>query len=165
MDPTLTPTPNLVAASPRSQGPSSSRSSPTKDPQRSEYPLSADNKAGNGPMGGREEDHGPSTPSRTRLETPPPDNGSAAKPSKSSKRRKNRNRKRRKRQESFLTPSLEEADERSGAVSGAGGGRESMEGDQLTTNDNQSYFQLRRNLSSTSLESDALLDHRSVTRF
>ena len=163
MDPTLTPTPNLVAASPRSQGSSSSLSSPTKDPQRSKYPLSTDNKAGNGPMGGHEEDHGPlgpATPSRTRLETPAPDNGTVSKPSKSSKRRKNRNRKRRKRQESFLTPSLEEAHERSGAVSGPCGGRESTEGDQPTTNDNQSYFQLRRKLSSTSLESDALLDHR-----
>jgi magnesium transporter len=111
-------------------------------------------------MGGHEEDQGPATPSRTRLETSAPDNGTAAKPSKSSKRRKNRNRKRRKRQESFLTPSLEEAHERSGAVSGTGGGGELMEGDRPTTNDNQSYFQLRRKPSSTSLESDALLDHR-----
>lgn len=163
MNPTLTRTPNLVVASPRSQGPSSSPSSPTKDPQRGEYPLSTDNKAANCPMGGHKEDHGPATRSRTRLETPAPDNGTAAKPSKpsnSSKRKKNRHRKRRKRQESFLTPSLEETHERSGALSGTGGGRESMEGDRPTTSDNQSYFQLHRNLSSTSLESDALLDHR-----
>lgn len=160
MDPTLTPTPNLVAAAPRSQHPSSSPSSPSEGPQRSEYPLSTDKKAGNGPMGGREQDHGSATPSQARLETPAPDNGTAAKPSKSSKRRKNRNRKRRKRRESFLTPSLEEAHDRFGPVSGTGGARESMEGDRPTSKDNRSYFQLCRKLSSTSLESDALLDHR-----
>lgn len=160
MDPPLTPTPNPAAA-PRSQRlSSSSPSSPTIGPQHSEYPLSTAKKAGNGPMGGHEQDHGPATPSGTRLKTPAPDNGSAGKPSKSSKRRKNRNRKRRNRQESFLTPGPEEAHDRSGTVSGTGGARESMEGDRPTSKDNQSYFTLRRTLSSTSIESDALLDHR-----
>lgn len=161
MNPSLTPAPNLVAVAPRSQRfSSSSPSSPSKGGQRTDYPLPTDKKAGNGPMGGREQDHGPATPSGTRLGTPAPDNGTAGKPSKSSKRKKNRNRKRRNRQESFLTPAPEEAHDRSGTVSGTGGARESMEDDRPMSEDNQSYFTLRRKLSSTSLESDALLDHR-----
>jgi magnesium transporter len=161
MDPPLTLAPNLVAAAPQSQRfSSSSPSSPSKRDQRSDYPLSTDKKAGNSPMGGREQDHGPATPSGTRLGTPAPDNGPAGKPSKSSKRRKNRNRKRRNRQESFLTPGSEEAHDRSGTVSGTCGARESMEDNQPTSKDNQSYFTLRRKRSSTSIESDALLDHR-----
>lgn len=161
MDPSPTPTPNLVATASRSQLlSSSSPSSPGKRGQRSEYPLPTDKKAGNGPMGGQEQDNGPATPSGTRLETPAPDNGPANKPSKSSKRRKNRNRKRRNRHESFLTPASEEAHERAGTVSGTGGARETMEDEQPTSKDNQSYFTLRRHRSSTSIESDALLDHR-----
>ncbi|OKP15120.1 hypothetical protein PENSUB_2162 [Penicillium subrubescens] len=111
-------------------------------------------------MGGPQQDHPPATPSGTRLGTPAPDNGPAGKPSKSSKRKKNRNRKRRNRQESFLTPAPEEAHDRAGTVTGTGGARESMKEDRPTSKDNQSYFTLRRKLSSTSIESDALLDHR-----
>jgi magnesium transporter len=161
MDPPLTPTPNLVAAPARPQRfSSSSPSSPSKGDQRTDYPLPTDKKAGNGPMGGPQQDHGPATPSGLRSGTPAPDNGPAGKPSKSSKRKKNRNRKRRNRQESFLTPAPEEAHDISGTVSGTGGARESMEDDRPTSKDNQSYFTLRRKLSSTSIESDALLDHR-----
>lgn len=160
MDPPLTPAANLVAPAPQSQRFSSSPSSPSNRDQRSDYQLSTDKNRENGPMDVREQDHGPATPSGTRLGNPAPDNGPAAKPSKSSKRKKNRNRKRRNRQESFLTPAQEEAHDRAGTVSGTGGARESIEDDRPTSKDNQSYFTLRRKRSSTSIESDALLDHR-----
>ncbi|KAJ5151055.1 metal ion transporter [Penicillium canariense] len=160
MDSPGTLKPGLGEAAPGQQRVSSSQSSPRKSPQRSNYPLSTENKAGNGPIGGREQEHGPATPSGTRLETPAPDNGPAGKTSKSSKRRKNRNRKRRNRQQSFLTSSVEEADDRPGTAQGTGGARESMEGDRPTSKDHLPFFPLRRNLSNTSLESDALLDHR-----
>lgn len=162
MDPPLTPTPGIEAL--RQSSPSSSTASPRKRPQRTDYPLHTDKKAGNGPMGGRVEDRGPSTTApETRFETAPaPDNEPGK--SKSAKRRKNRNRKRRNRQESFLTPSKEEPHDRPASGSGTGGMRDSMEADRPTSNDNSSsYFKLGRNLSNTSLESDALLDHRYVT--
>jgi magnesium transporter len=99
-------------------------------------------------MGGRTPGTGPgpvseATPAGETRSEHPADSG-AGKPSKSSKRKKNRNRKRRNRHESFLTPS-----------------RDSMEADRPTQRDT-SFFKLRSNLSNTSLESDALLDHRYV---
>jgi magnesium transporter len=114
-------------------------------------------------MGGRLQDRGPATTSetQTRFEAAPaPDNEPGK--SKSAKRKKNRNRKRRNRQESFLTPAKEES-HRPASGSGSGGVRgDSMEGDRPTSKDNSSFFKLGRNLSNTSLESDALLDHRYV---
>ncbi|KAJ6180239.1 hypothetical protein N7519_010700 [Penicillium mononematosum] len=103
-------------------------------------------------------------PSRRRRQptrpapTPPADNA-AGKPSKSSKRKKNRNRKRRNRHPSFIPPSREESHDSPAEISDAGGVRDSMEADRPTSRD-KSFFKLGRNLSNTSLESDALLDHR-----
>lgn len=159
MDPSMLPTPGTAAYRP----PRSSHSpSPRKRPQRTDYPPSADNDASYDPMsGGRAPRTGAvpvseATANKTRLE--PPDNG-AGKPSKSSKRKKNRNRKRRNRHQSFIPPSQEESHDSPGETSDAGGVRDPMEADRPTSRD-KSFFKLRRNLSNTSLESDALLDHR-----
>lgn len=117
-------------------------------------------------MGGRAPGTGPApvtqaTPvGETRSEHPA--GSGAGKPSKSSKRKKNRNRKRRNRHQSFLTPSREEAHDSAEEHSGASGGvRDSMEADRPAPRDT-SFFKLGSNLSNTSLESDALLDHRYV---
>lgn len=162
MDPPLTPTPGLEAL--RQTSPSSSPASPRKRPQRTDYPPHTDKKAENGPMGGRVQDRGPvatTSTSETRFEAAPaPDNGPGK--SKSAKRKKNRNRKRRNRQESFLTPAKEESQDRPASGSGSGGARDSMETDRPTSKDNPSFFKFGGNLSNTSLESDALLDHRYV---
>lgn len=161
MDPPLTPTPGIKALQ-QPTSPSSSAASPRKRPQRTDNPLHTDIKPGNGPMGGRLQERGPATTSdtQTRFEAAPaPDNEPSK--SKSAKRKKNRNRKRRNRQESFLTPAKEET-HRPASGSGTGGVRDSMEGDRPTSKDNSSFFKLGRNLSNTSLESDALLDHRYV---
>ncbi|KAJ5668901.1 hypothetical protein N7462_009971 [Penicillium macrosclerotiorum] len=160
MDPPQTPTPGPGPAAPRPQcsSPSASR---RKRPQHINYPLSSDDKPGNGPMGGHEQHHGATTSSGTRLETPAPDNAAAVgKSSKASKRKKNRNRKRRNRQQSFITPDLEPVNDRPGTSPGTGGARDPMEGDLSTVKENPPFFKLGRNLSNTSLESDALLDHR-----
>lgn len=109
-------------------------------------------------MGGRGLGPGPATSSETRLETPAPDQD-AAKSSKSSKRKKHRNRKRRNRQQSFLTPAHEETHARPDSTEGSGA-RESMEGDRPSSKDTSLFYKLGRNLSNTSIESDALLDHR-----
>ncbi|KAJ5509045.1 hypothetical protein N7527_011188 [Penicillium freii] len=160
MDPPMIPTPGTAATRP----PRSSHSpSPRKRPQRTDYPLSADTNASYGPMsGGRAPGTGAvpvsgATANKTRFE-PPADNA-AGKPSKSSKRKKNRNRKRRNRHQSFIPPSQEEPHDSPGETSDAGGVRDSMEADRPTSRD-KSFFKLGRNLSNTSLESDALLDHR-----
>lgn len=167
MDPPLTPTPPIEALR-QSTSPSSSTANPQKRPQRTDYPLHTDKKAGNGPMTGRAQDRGPSTTattttSETRFETAPaPDNEQPVK-SKSAKRKKNRNRKRRNRQESFLTtPAKEDSHDRPASGSGSGVARNSMDNDRPTSKDAPSFFKLGRNLSNTSLESDALLDHRYV---
>jgi magnesium transporter len=117
-------------------------------------------------MGGRAPGTGPApvtqaTPvGETRSEHPA--GSGAGKPSKSSKRKKNRNRKRRNRHQSFLTPSREETHDSAEEHSGASGGvRDSMEADRPAPRDT-SFFKLGSNLSNTSLESDALLDHRYV---
>ncbi|CAI7640495.1 unnamed protein product [Penicillium glandicola] len=161
MDSPMKPTPGTSASRPPH---SSHSSSPRKRLQRSEYPPSSDNNASYGPMsGGRAPGTGPvsvseTTPaSETRFE--PPADSAAGKPYKSSKRKKNRNRKRRNRHQSFIPPSREESHDIPGETSGAGGVRDSMEADRPTSRDNL-FFNLGRNLSSTSLESDALLDHR-----
>lgn len=161
MDPPMIPTPGIAASRPP---PSSDSSSPRKRPQHSDYSPSADNNASYGPMsGGRAPGTGPvpiseTTPAnKTRLE--PPANNAAGKPSKSSKRKKNRNRKRRKRHPSFIPTTREEAHDSPGETSDARGVRDSMEADRPTSRD-KSFFNLGPNLSNTSLESDALLDHR-----
>lgn len=161
MDPPLTPTPGLGDSGALRSSPSSA-SGTRKCPQQNDYPLSTDSKTGNRPMGGRDLEHAPSTTSEARLEPPAPDNQGAGKTSKTSKRKKNRNRKRRNRHQSFLTPGPEESHDRAGTATGTGGARESMEGDRPTPKDQSSYFKLGRSLSNTSLESDALLDHRYV---
>jgi magnesium transporter len=155
----MIPTPGSAASRPLPASHSSSKQRPQLS---SDYPLS-DNKANDGLMGGRAPGAGPvpvseTTSGETRLEHPA-DNG-AGKPSKSSKRKKNRNRKRRNRHQSFLTPSREEAHDSAEEHSGAGV-RDSMEADRPTSRDT-SFFKFGRNLSNTSLESDALLDHRYV---
>ncbi|KAJ5591677.1 uncharacterized protein N7459_002046, partial [Penicillium hispanicum] len=160
MDPPLTPTPGLGASRPPRSSPSPS--GPRIRPQRNDYPLSTDRNTGNGPMSGPHQQPAPATSTGTRLETPAPDNG-PGKSSKASRRKKNRHRKRRNRQESFLTPTAEVSHDRPGSSAGTSGARESMEGDRPTSKDNPSYFNLSRNLSNTSIESDALLDHRYVS--
>ncbi|KAJ5178831.1 hypothetical protein N7492_002041 [Penicillium capsulatum] len=156
MDLPLTLTPPLGGS--RAQRPSSS-SSPRKRPQQHDYPLSTDSKSGNRPMGGRGPGPGPATSSETRLETSALDKD-AGKSSKSSKRKKNRHRKRRNRQQSFLTPAHEESHDRPDSTAESGA-RESMEEDRPSSKDNPPFFKLGRNLSNTSIESDALLDHRN----
>ncbi|KAJ5674945.1 uncharacterized protein N7477_004879 [Penicillium maclennaniae] len=159
MDPPLTPTPGLGSLGARMSPSTSSPSSPRKRPQLSDYPLSTDSRPGNGPMGGRDPGDAPATTSETRLESPAPDGGGQS--SKASKRKKNRNRKRRNRQESFLTPGREDSHDRSGTrTTGTGGAQDSMEGEPPTAKDRSSFFKLGSNLSNTSIESDALLDHR-----
>jgi magnesium transporter len=161
MDPSLTPTPSMATPRPpRSSHSSSSR----KHPPRRDYPLSTDNNASYAPMsGGRAPETGPAsvsetTTSETRFH--PPADSAPGKPSKSSKKKKNRNRKRRNRHQSFLTPDQENPHDLSADSTAAGGVRDSMEADRPPSRDNPSYFKLGRNLSNTSLESDALLDHR-----
>lgn len=106
----------------------------------------------------------PALTSETRLEAPAPDDGGGpGRASKAGKRRKNRHRKRRNRHQSFITPGPEGSHDRSEGPSGTGGARESMGADRPTSKDNPSFFNLGRDLSSTSLESDALLDHRYAT--
>ncbi|EKV05040.1 CorA family metal ion transporter, putative [Penicillium digitatum PHI26] len=148
MNPPMIPTPGTAAS---------------RLPRSSHYPPSADNTS-YGPMsGGRAPGTGPvpvaeATPAiTTRLESPADD--AAGKPSKSSKRKKNRNRKRRNRHQSFIPPSGEESQDSPKETSDAGGVRDSMDADRPTSKD-KSFFKLGRNLSNTSLESDALLDHR-----
>lgn len=115
-------------------------------------------------MGSRDPGNAPGTSSETRLEAPAHQgSGGPAKPSKAAKRRKNRNRKRRNRQQSFITLGTEDSHEHSEGPSGTGGAREAMEGDRPTSKDKPSFFKLGRNLSNTSIESDALLDHRYAT--
>ena len=143
-------------------------SRPPRSPSRlqhSDYPPSADNNASYGPMGGGRAP-GTSSPVPISETTPanktrfiPPADYAAGKPSKSSKRKKNRNRKRRNRHQSFIPPSREESHDIPGETSDAGGVKDSMEADRPTSRD-KSFFKLGRNLSNTSLESDALLDHR-----
>lgn len=161
MDPPLTPTPGLDGFEARMSPSSSSPSSLRRRAQLSGYPLSTDSRSGNGPMGGRDPGDAPATTSETRLESPAPDGG--GKSSKASKRKKNRNRKRRNRQESFLTPGREDSLDHSGTrTTGTGGAQDSMEGELPTAKDRPSFFKLGSNLSNTSIESNALLDHRYV---
>lgn len=96
----------------------------------------------------------PETNNQTRPE-PPADN--TGNPPKASKRKKNRNRKRRNRHQSFIPPGHEESLDSAGLTLGTGGG--SMEAGRPTSGD-APVFKLGRNLSNTSLESEALLDHR-----
>ncbi|KAJ5287042.1 hypothetical protein N7478_002728 [Penicillium angulare] len=156
MDPPLTPTPGLGDL--RLTQSSSSSPGPRLRPQQTDYPLSTDNKTGKGPMGGAGQDQASATSSGARLQTPAPDNHAAGK-SKASKR-KNRRRKPKNRKQSFLPPASETTHERPVSSSAADGLRESMDGDRPTSKDDQSFFKLGNNLSNTSLESDALLDHR-----
>ncbi|KAJ5084230.1 hypothetical protein NUU61_008809 [Penicillium alfredii] len=164
MDPPLTPTPGMGASRPPRSS-QSSASNPRKHPQQNDSPPSADNKAGTGLTGSR--DQGPSLAAapetaptnETRSAPPAPD--SAGKPSKTSKRKKNRNRKRRARHQSFLTPGPEESHDTPRSPPATGGGaRDSMGGDRPASRENPPFIKFRRSLSNTSLESDALLDHR-----
>ncbi|KAJ5571733.1 hypothetical protein N7535_005393 [Penicillium sp. DV-2018c] len=162
MDPSLIPSPSMTTPRPRR---SSHSSSSRKRPPRSEYPLSTDNNASYGPMSGcRGTETGPasaSEPTASETRSHPPADSAAGKPYRSSKKKKNRNRKRRNRHQSFITPDLEDPHDLSADNSGAGGVRDSMEADRPVSRDNPSYFKLGRNLSNTSFESDALLDHRN----
>ncbi|KAJ5730304.1 uncharacterized protein N7483_004812 [Penicillium malachiteum] len=151
MDPSSTPTPRLGASRPLH----SSSSSP--GPARREYPLSSDSRSGNGPMGGAGQDQVSATSTGARLQTPAPDE--AVGKSKTN-RRKNRRRRPRNRKQSFLPPTAETSHETAGPSTVADGARESMDVDRPTSKDGPSFFKLGRNLSNTSLESDALLDHR-----
>jgi magnesium transporter len=72
------------------------------------------------------------------------------------KRRKNRHRKRRNRRQSFITP---EESHNAAAVSGADA-EAMISGDQAHSRPALPFYNLGRDLSSTSLESEALLDHR-----
>lgn len=160
MDPPMIPIPGTTSSRPPRL---SHSSSPRKRPQHSDYPP-ADNNVSYGLMsGGRAPGTGPvpapeTSPANKTRPNPPADNA-AGKPSKSSKRKKNRNRKRRNRHPSFIPPSREESHDSPVEISDAEGVRDSMEAGRPTSRD-KSFFQLGRNLSNTSLESDALLDHR-----
>ncbi|KAJ5605959.1 hypothetical protein N7510_008740 [Penicillium lagena] len=145
----------------------SSHASPTSPPERpllSCTPPPTDNKTGPDPMAGRDQRPGPVTTSETtpthetRLEAPTTV-GETGKSTKASKRKKNRQRKRRNRRQSFLVPANEESHDRPGTASGAGDGNQ-MESDRPTSRENPRYYKFGSNLSTTSLESDALLDHR-----
>lgn len=115
-------------------------------------------------MGSRDPGNAPGTTSETRLESPAHHgSGGPGKPSKAAKRRKNRNRKRRNRQQSFITLGTEDSHEQSEDPSGMGGAQAPMEGERPTSKGKPSFFKLGRNLSNTSIESDALLDHRYTT--
>lgn len=163
-----TPTSGLAASrSPRS---SPSASTSNKSPQHIDSPHTADDQTGTGPTGGPVQESGAPTTSDmpakgTRTENPAPPGG-ATKPSKPPKRKKNRHRKRRNRHQSFLPPGREDPHERSGTAAGAGGAaRDSTAGDRPRSKDNSSFYKLGRDLSSTSLDSDVLLDHRYVDGF
>jgi magnesium transporter len=115
-------------------------------------------------MAGREQQPGPGTNAETtptpetRLEAPTT-GGGTGKTSKASKRKKNRQRKHRNRRQSFLVPASEESHDRPGTASGTGSGNQ-MEGDRPTSRENPQFYNFVSNLSTTSLDSDALLDHR-----
>lgn len=162
MDPPLTPTPGL--AGPQSQRASAaSTSSPRRCPQQNDYPLSSDSKTENHPMGSRAPGNAPTTTSGTRLKTPTPDGGGGpGKSSKAARRRRNRNRKRSDRRQSFIMLGPEDSHNQSGGLTGTGGAREATEGGRPTP-DKSPFFKLGRSPSNTSLDSDALLDHRYAT--
>jgi magnesium transporter len=160
MDPPMIPIPGTASSRPPR---SSHSSSPRKRPQHSDYPP-PDNNASYGLMsGGRAPGTDPvpipeTSPANKTRPNPPADNA-AGQPSKSTKRKKNRNRKRRNRHQSFILPCREESHDSPAEISDAPGVRDSMEADRPSSRD-KSFFKLGRNLSNTSLESDALLDHR-----
>ena len=87
--------------------------------------------------------------------------GSTVTTGKSTKRKKNRHRKRRNRRQSFLGP-----EESSSVVASASvpdtEGLAPMATDQTKSRAALPFYKLGRDLSSTSLESEALLDHRYV---
>ena len=159
MDPPLTPTPALGGAQPLRSPPSSA--SPRKRPQHNDYPLSTDNRSGNGPMGRSDQEPASATSNRAHSQVPATNCGSA----KPKNKRRNRRRKPHNRKQSFLAPTQETSHERPGTSAETGGAGKGMENDRLTSKDNPSFFKLGRNLSNTSIESDALLDHRYVFWF
>lgn len=169
MDRPRTPRSGL-AASRSTRSSHSSASTSKKRRQQSDSPHTADDQARARPMGGLVQDSGAGTisdnPARGPCsEFPAPASG-AGKSSKAAKRKKNRHRKRRNRHQSFFTPAREASHERSGTAAGAGGGtRDPMEADRPPSRDNPPFYTLGRDLSSTSLDSDALLDHRYVDVF
>lgn len=72
------------------------------------------------------------------------------------KRRKNRHRKRRNRRQSFLAPE----ESHNGAAASGADADAMIAGDQPYSRPSLPFYNLGRDLSSTSLESEALLDHR-----
>ncbi|KAJ5933542.1 hypothetical protein N7454_005871 [Penicillium verhagenii] len=154
MDPPHTPTPALGASRPSNSH--SSSPGARRRAQNNDYPLPSDSRSGNGPMGIAGQDQVSATSSGARQQSPAPDSTGKSKTSK----RKNRRRKPKNRKQSFLTPARETSHDRPGSSSVADVTREQMEGDRPTSKDGQSFFKLGRNSSNTSLESEALLDHR-----
>ncbi|KAJ5990811.1 hypothetical protein N7522_011018 [Penicillium canescens] len=153
MDPPMTPTPGSAASRPSATSHSSSKN---RLQRSSDYPPS-DNKASYSPMGGRAPGTGPipvseATPAGETRSEHPADNVLQTQEEPQSQTSQSA--------PIFFTPSREEAHDSAEEHSGAGGGaRDSMEADRPTSRDT-SFFKLGRNLSNTSLESDALLDHR-----
>ena len=155
----LTPNPGLEASQPPHSSPSPSSTRRFLHP--SDCPLSPnDKKTESHPIGAMDKENA-SAASKARLETPAPEDG-PGKSLKSSKRKKHRRRKRHNRHQSFLTPSAGESYDQPRSPGATGGARELTEGTQPTSKDKPPHFNLGRNLSDASIESDALLDHRLV---
>ncbi|KAJ5888741.1 hypothetical protein N7495_008782 [Penicillium taxi] len=158
MDPTI-PAPGSDNS--RAQLSSLPASTVERDPSRNDYPFPTASRSGNSPIRGPGRIDASATTSGTRLEPPATDSvASGAGKTSKSKRKKNRQRKRQNRQESFLTPTTQDSHDPQAISSGTGAARELMEGDHPTPKEVPSFFKLGRKLSESSLESDALLDHR-----
>ena len=139
-----------------------SSSNPTRHTQN-DYPLSLDSRSGNGPMGEAAQDTAsamaPTMSSGSRSQTPAPDSG-VRNPSRNQKRKKKNKRRPRNRQQAVFTPTQENSHEPPSTSSGTGDAKDPMEGDRPLTKDNPPFYKFGNNLSNTSIESDALLDHR-----
>ncbi|KAJ6172369.1 hypothetical protein N7470_001436 [Penicillium chermesinum] len=148
----------LSASLPPATPASSSR--PAKGTRPNDYPLSSDKKPGNGPMDASAQGPAPPMSSGSRSQIPAPENGAGA-PSRNQKRKKKNKRRPRNRQQAVFTSAENlTSHERPATSSGTGDARDVMEGDRPLSKDKPPFYKLGNNLSNTSIESDALLDHR-----
>lgn len=115
------------------------------------HPAALAASAGGGGGGGGEGSRSSQPPSRSDQ-------------SKPAKRKKHKNRKRRNRRQSFLVTD-EPAMPRPGTSSGERAGGGAHEGQVANKASPGTYYRLGQNLSDTSLESEALLDHRYVVLY
>lgn len=98
----------------------------------------------------------PAMSSGSRSQTPAPDGGNRSR----NQKRKKKNKRPRNRQQAVFASTQETSHDRPATSSGTGDARDSMEGDRPLSKEGPPFYKLGNNLSQTSIESDALLDHR-----